>query len=212
MGATVTQNLLGRGLMLASAIDRLNETVGRWVAWLALAMALTQFGVVISRYVFNIGHTAVQESIWYMHGLIFTLGAGYTLLHDGHVRVDIFYREARARKKALIDALGVVFLLLPVCVLTVQLSWSYVVNSWYNFNSGTWVLEGSTEVSGLPLIFLLKTAVPVFAILLGLQGVSMLIKALAYLTGARDFYNPAARLLAISPGQAAPPTSRGPTS
>ncbi len=173
---------------LARSIDRMNDAVGRWAAWLALAMVLVQFAIVIARYVFHIGNTAAQESIWYMHGLIFMLGAGYTLLYDGHVRVDVFYREIGARKKAMIDALGVLLFLLPLCALTIRLSWSYVLDAWYNFSSGRWVLEGSTEVSGLPLIFLLKTAIPVFAILLGLQGVSMLIKALAYLGGVTDAY------------------------
>ena len=173
---------------MATFIDALNEKVGRWVAWLAITMALVQFSVVVGRYVFNAGSTAAQESIWYMHGLIFMLGAGYTLLHDGHVRVDIYYREVTPRRKALIDALGAVFFLIPLCVLTVYLSWSYVFNAWYNSYSGTWVLEGSTEGSGLPLIFALKTAIPIFAVLLGLQGVSMLVKAGACLTGVRDYY------------------------
>jgi len=176
-------------LPLARAIDRFNEAVGRWVAWLAIVMALVQFSVVVGRYVFNAGSTAAQESIWYMHGLIFMLGAGYTLLHDGHVRVDVYYREASPKRKALIDGLGAVLFLIPLCVLTIYLSWSYVFNAWYNSYSGTWVLEGSTEGSGLPLIFALKTAIPVFAVLLGLQGLSMLIKAGAYLTGAVDQYS-----------------------
>jgi len=177
------------GLPLAQAIDALNEKIGRWVAWLAIVMALVQFSVVVGRYVFNAGSTAAQESIWYMHGLIFMLGAGYTLLHDGHVRVDVYYRESSPKRKALVDALGAVFFLIPLCVLTVYLSWSYVFNAWYNSYSGTWVLEGSTEGSGLPLIFALKTAIPVFAVLLGLQGLSMLIKAGACLTGAADKYS-----------------------
>lgn len=176
------------GLPIARLIDRINEAVGRWVAWLAITMALVQFTVVIGRYVFNAGNTAAQESIWYMHGLIFMLGAGYTLLNDGHVRVDVYYREAPAGRKALIDAFGAALFLLPVCYLTLDISWSYVLNSWYNFDAGIWVLEGSTEGSGLPLIFALKTAIPIFAVLLGLQGISMLIKALAYLFGVSSEY------------------------
>jgi len=188
-GGDIANFIKSVGLPIAGLIDRINEKVGRWVAWLAIAMALVQFAVVIARYVFNAGSTAMQESIWYMHGLIFMLGAGYTLLHDAHVRVDVYYREASPRRKALTDALGSVFFLIPLCLLTVYLSSSYVLNAWYNFGSGTWVLEGSTEGSGLPLIFALKTAIPLFAVLLGLQGLSLLIKALSYLAGARDSYS-----------------------
>ena len=189
LGNSLTNIIKSVGLPVARVIDHLNEKVGRGVAWLAIAMALVQFTVVIGRYVFNAGSTAAQESIWYMHGLIFMLGAGYTLLHDGHVRVDIFYRESAPARKALVDTLGAAFFLIPICVLTVYLSSSYVFNAWYNFNSGTWVLEGSTEGSGLPFIYLLKTVIPVFAILLVLQGFSMLLKALAYLTGANARYD-----------------------
>ncbi len=158
-------------VLLAKGIDGLNEYVGRGVAWLALIMVLVQFAVVIMRYVFSIGFIPMQELIWYLHGTLFMAGAGYTLLHDGHVRVDILYGEASARKKALIDMIGALFFLIPLCILTLWLSWSYIINSWRTF-------EGSTEISGLPAIFLLKTMIWVFAVLLGLQGVSMVIRGL----------------------------------
>jgi len=154
---------------LATSIDNLNEYIGRGVAWVALIMVLVQFAVVIMRYVFSIGFIPMQESIWYMHGILFMCGAGYTLLHDGHVRVDILYREASAKRKALVDMIGALVFLVPLCILTMWLSWSYVINSWKT-------LEGSTEISGLPLIFLYKTVIWVFAILLGLQGVAMAIR------------------------------------
>ncbi len=168
---------------VAKAIDRLNLVVGRGVAWLALLMVLIQFGVVVARYVFNVGNIAVQESIWYLHGIIFMMGAGYTLLYGGHVRVDIFYREASERRRALVDLFGVLVFLLPICVTTFVLSWSYVLNSWA-------VLEGSTEVAGLPFIYLLKTVIWIFAALVGLQGLSIAIKAIAYLSGASPSYRP----------------------
>ncbi|PLX34136.1 MAG: C4-dicarboxylate ABC transporter permease [Hyphomicrobiales bacterium] len=155
-------------IKLATGIDRLNEIIGRGVAWVALLMVLVQFTVVIMRYVFAIGFIPMQESIWYMHGILFMVGAGYTLLHDGHVRVDIIYREASVRKKAWIDTLGSLFFLIPLCILTLWLSSSYVINSWKTF-------ESSTEISGLPLIFALKTVIWVFAVLLGLQAISTLI-------------------------------------
>jgi TRAP-type mannitol/chloroaromatic compound transport system permease small subunit len=161
---------------LATGIDALNEYIGRGTAWVALIMVMVQFAVVIMRYVFSIGFIPMQESIWYMHGILFMVGAGYTLLHDGHVRVDIFYREASARRKALVDMIGALIFLIPLMVLTMWLSWSYVINSWKTF-------EGSTEISGLPLIFLYKTVIWVFAILLGLQAISMAVRGLQTLLG-----------------------------
>ena len=163
-------------------IDRINMGVGRTVMWLAIVMALVQFTVVIMRYVFSIGSIPMQEAIWYMHGLLFMLGAGYALLYDGHVRVDIFYREARSRTRAWTDLLGGLVFLVPLCFVTLYYSYSYVGNSWR-------VREGSTEISGLPFIYLLKTSIWVFAVLLGLQAVAMVLRALLHLLGARANYN-----------------------
>ena len=164
---------------IALAIDSLNERVGRIVAWTALAMVLVQFVVVILRYVFAWGSIPAQESIWYFHGVLFMLGAGYTLLKDGHVRVDIVYRESSPRRKAMIDLFGVIVFLLPVCILIWGMSWSYVLNSWR-------VLEGSTETSGLPTIYLLKTIIPIFVILLALEGVSLGIKSFLVIIGVEE--------------------------
>lgn len=164
---------------LIRSIDLINEYVGRGIAWVALGMVLVQFIVVIMRYVFAVGSIPVQESIWYMHGILFMVGAGYTLLHDGHVRVDIFYREASPRRKALVDLAGVMVFLLPVCAATWWLSWSYVYHAWE-------IHEESLEVSGLPLIYLLKTVILVFVVLVALQGISLAVKSALTLSGARD--------------------------
>lgn len=157
-------------------LDGLNDRVGRATAWLALAMVLIQFIVVVLRYVFSIGFIPMQESIWYLHGILFMLGAGYTLLHNGHVRVDIFYREASPRAKAWVDLFGVVVLLLPVCALILAFSWSYVINGWK-------VLEGSTETGGIPLVFALKTMIWGFVALVGLQGISLALRSILVLAG-----------------------------
>ena len=161
-------------ISIAKAIDSFNERLGSWIAWLALIMVLVQFVVVLMRYVFGMGSIAMQESIIYMHGLLFMLGAGYTLLHDGHVRVDIFYREATPKHKARVDIFGVVAFLIPVCILIWVYSWPYVQNSWR-------VFEGSKETSGIQAVFLLKTVVLVFCVLVALQGLSLLIHSLAVL-------------------------------
>lgn len=156
--------------------DAVNNRVGQAIAWLTLALVLAQFVIVILRYVFSIGFISMQESVLYLYGIIFMAGAGYTLLHDGHVRVDIFYREAGPYRQALINLLGGLFLLLPICVATFLLSYGYVINSWS-------VFEGSVETSGLPAIFLLKSVIWVFAGLLGLQGVAMMLQSLKTVLG-----------------------------
>lgn len=161
---------------LSRAINLLNEYVGRGTAWVPVTMVLVQFIVVILRHVFSWGNIPLQESIWYMHGILFMVGAGYTLFHGGHVRVDILYREASPRRKAWVDLLGVIFFLLPVCGLAGGIAWSYVANSWR-------VREGSIETSGLPFIYLLKSVILVFVVLLALQGLSLAIQSLLVLAG-----------------------------
>ncbi len=161
----------------ASMVDRLNERVGRAVSWLALIMVLLQLVVVVMRYVFGAGSVMMQEAIVYMHASLFMLGAGYTLCHDGHVRCDIFYHDVTPQRQALIDGAGVILFLLPMCLTIIWVSLPYVINAWS-------VLEGSSEGGlGLPAVFLLKTLIPVFAVLLGLQGLSMAVRAACRLVG-----------------------------
>lgn len=166
-------------LALSDRIDQLNEKVGRLAAWMALAMVLCQFGVVLLRYVFGIGFIWLQESVLYLHGLLFLLGVGYSLLHDGHVRVDIFYRDASRRKKAWVDLFGSTFLLSPFIGLITYYSFSYVVNSWEIF-------EGSPDPAGIHAIFILKSAILVYCGLLGLQGLSLAAKSILILKGRAD--------------------------
>jgi TRAP-type mannitol/chloroaromatic compound transport system permease small subunit len=161
---------------LARIIDAVNEWVGRTIAWAALAMVLVQFTVVVLRYVFGFGSILMQESVIYLHAVLFMIGAGYTLLHDGHVRLDIFYRDASIRTKALVDLWGSIGLLIPVTVLIWWFSWPYVAGSWK-------VLEGSKETSGIHAVFLLKTVILVFAALMFAQGISLLVRSILTLTG-----------------------------
>ena len=165
-------------------IDALNDRIGRTVMWLAIAIALIQFATVILRYVFAIGFIPLQESIWYLNAVLFMTGAGFALYADAHVRVDIFYREARPRTKAIVDLLGGCFLLLPVSIAMVWLSFGYVGRAWR-------ILETSTEVSGLPLIFALKTFIWVFAVLVGLQGIAMIGRAYLAISGNAESYSAA---------------------
>ena len=146
--------------------DRLNDAVGRGVAWLTLAMVIIAFTVVILRYVFSLGWVAMQESYVWLHGMVFMAGAGYTLLHNGHVRVDILYRPGSDRYRAWVDLLGSLLLLMPVVILIVFASWDYVLVSWIK-------LEESREAGGLPGLFVLKSFIWVFCVLVALQGLSL---------------------------------------
>lgn len=157
-------------------IDELNSSVGKLVSWLAVIMVLTQFTIVVMRYVFGIGSIMMQESIVYLHSFLFMGGAGYTLLRNGHVRVDVFYREVSVRKKAIIDLFGVIFLLLPVCSLIWFSSWDYVAQSWA-------ILEGSVETSGIQARYILKSMILFFCAVLGLQGISMALRSFLVLKG-----------------------------
>lgn len=147
-------------------IDRINATIGRSVAWAALVLVGVQFAAVVLRYVFGIGWIWVEESIVYLHASVFMAGAAYTLLQDGHVRVDIFYREADKLSRARVDLFGTILFLWPVSGLILVKGWPYVAGSWA-------ILEGSPETSGIPAVFVLKSLILVFAATLMLQGASM---------------------------------------
>ena len=164
----------------ANLIDRINDAVGRTAAWLALGMVLVQFSLVIMRYVFGLSSIQLQESLLYMHGALFMLAAGYALLQNDHVRVDIFYRSASPRRRAWIDLLGVLFLLVPFCILLGVTAWPYVADSWA-------VREGSRETSGIPGIYILKTTILVFVVLLLLQGIALAIRSLLVLSQGAAF-------------------------
>jgi TRAP-type mannitol/chloroaromatic compound transport system permease small subunit len=157
-------------------IDATNERIGRAVSWLALIMVLVQMIVVVMRYIFGISWLALQESIVYMHAVIFLAAAGYTLLHDGHVRVDIFYRPASERRQATVDLIGAICFLLPMATAIFLISWPYVMKSWK-------VLETSQEGSGLPAVFLLKTVILVYTVLVALQGIALALRSLLTLWG-----------------------------
>ena len=171
-------------------IDTFNRKLGHATAWFALVLVLLQFSVVVLRYVFSIGFAPMQEAVWYLHGLLFMLGAGYTFLQDEHVRVDVIYRQATPVRKALTDLGGCLFFVLPVCILTLYVSWDYVLNSIYDFQNANWILEGSPEFGGLPLIWAYKLVIWVFAIVVLLQGISTAIKAWKFLRGASEIYPP----------------------
>jgi len=146
-------------------IDTITEYIGKVISSLLLIMVLTSFIIVVLRYGFNIGWIAMQESVLYMHGFIFMLGAAYTLKADGHVRVDIFYQKFSKKQQALVNLFGGLFLLLPVCIFIFYISFDYVQMSWH-------IMENSPEAGGLPLVYISKSFILLFSTMLSLQGLA----------------------------------------
>jgi len=148
-----------------SAIDYFTKLIGNVIAWFTLVMVLLTFAIVVLRYGFSFGSIAIQESVLYFHGLVFMLGAAYTLKEQGHVRVDIFYQKYSPYKKALVDIFGSLFLLLPVCIFIFVVSFDYVAVSWQ-------IKESSPEAGGLPFVYLSKGLLLLLAVTLSLQGLA----------------------------------------
>ncbi|MGE0426172.1 MAG: TRAP transporter small permease subunit [Reyranellaceae bacterium] len=157
-------------------IDRINESVGRVVAWLTLATVLVCGTVVFLRYAFGSGYVWMQELYIWTHAMVFMLAAGYAYLRNVHVRVDIFYAAAKPRTKAWIDLLGATFLLLPWLILIAWTGWRYVGYSWATG-------EISVQSNGMPAIYVLKSAIVIFPVLLGLQGLAWIGRSLMVIAG-----------------------------
>ena len=151
--------------VMVRVIDKFTETMGKVISWLTLLMVLLTFIIVVMRYGFNIGSIAMQELVLYFHGLVFMLGAAYTLKGDGHVRVDIFYQRFSTKKKALVNIFGGIFLLLPVGVFIFFISTEYVATAWR-------ILEKSPEAGGLPFVYLNKSYLLILAMTLLIQGIA----------------------------------------
>lgn len=156
---------------IINKLELISESTGRLISWLTLFIVLVTFVVVVLRYVFDFGSIALQESISYMHAFVFMLGAAYTLKHDSHVRVDIFYRAMSPTKKAWVNLLGTLLLLFPVCLFIMYSSWDYVFTSWSQ-------LEESGEAGGLAYVYILKTTLLLMPLLLMLQGTALALKNL----------------------------------
>ena len=161
-------------LKIADRLDALNEMLGKALGPLVIVLVLVQFALVIMSGVFHIGSIKLQESLLYINSLMFLGAAGYTLLHDRHVRVDIFYRDAPEQKKAKINFFGTVFLLFPFLVFVWAIAIPYVFSSWMN-------LEASFETSGLPVVYILKSFILLFAFSLSIQGISLGVRSYAAL-------------------------------
>lgn len=163
---------------LAGALERFNQIIGHTLCWAALCMLLLQFAIVLLRYVFGFSFIFLDEGVLYFHSALFMLGAGYTFLVNGHVRVDIFYSGMSPRKKALIDIFGHLFLLTPALLVLIWYSWPYVRGSWA-------ILEGPISVGGIPASFLLKSLIPAYCALLLIQGLASLLRDISRLKEAK---------------------------
>jgi TRAP-type mannitol/chloroaromatic compound transport system permease small subunit len=157
-------------------IDKLNEWIGRGVSWVTLALVVVIFIDVVMRYLFNTSFVFTQELEWHLFAFIFLIGAGYTLLHDGHVRVDIIYQRLGLKGQAWINLLGVILFLIPGCFMVMMTSWKFVVNSFL-------VMEGSPDPGGIPFRFIVKGCIPAGFLLLLTQGISLAMHSLLQILG-----------------------------
>lgn len=177
---------------LARAISGFNRLIGNIFSWLALAIVLVCFTVVVQRYVFSISFVWMQDLYIWLNGVMFTAVAGYALLRNDHVRVDIFYRPASTRWKAIVDMVGVIVFLLPFSAVLTVYSWNFVERSW-RFS------EGSANVGGMPGLYVLKSFILVFAAVIALQGIAMALRSILVLAGEEQRLPPELRYETAEP-------------
>lgn len=168
---------------LARTIDAIQEPFGRAVSWLTTLMVAVVFADVIMRYTLSRTYVFTQELEWYLFGIVYLLAAGYTMLHDEHVRVDIVYSKLSPRRKAWLDFILLLVFFFPSCLLVVYTSWPFVRNSWS-------VWESSPDPGGIPARWALKSVIIIGFVILMIQGVSELIKRFYV---ARGWEQPASR-------------------
>lgn len=160
---------------IVQIINAINRVVGNVFSWLSLAIVLVCFTVVVQRYALATTHLWMQDLYVWLNGAMFTAVAGFALLRNDHVRVDIFYRPATPERKALIDLIGVIFFLMPFVWIVYAYGWNFVSRSWRLY-------EGSANVGGMPGLFVLKSFILVFAFVIGIQGLSMALRSILVLT------------------------------
>jgi TRAP-type mannitol/chloroaromatic compound transport system permease small subunit len=160
-------------------IDAMNDWVGRATAWTTLLLVLVTFVDVVMRYFFNTSYVFTQELEWHIFAFIFLMGAGYTLKKDGHVRVEVFYGKLSAKGRAWINLIGVLFFLIPSCLVFIKTSIPFVIESYH-------IMEGSPDPGGIPYRYILKSCIPVGYTLILLQGISLGFNSLFQLVGVVD--------------------------
>lgn len=171
---------------LIATLDRASETVGRILALASLAIMALTFIVVVIRYGLNSGSIqlggfrinaiAIQETVMYLHAMLFMLASAYTLKHNAHVRVDVFYRNFSPKTKAWVDIMGTLLLLFPMSGFILYMSLDFVAFAWQ-------IQEHSGEAEGLPYVYVLKTLIPIMAGMLLFQGLVEVLRNTALLMG-----------------------------
>lgn len=164
---------------IVQTIDGINGWAGKAVSWLTLLLVLVTVYDVMMRYLFHAGSIAIQEAEWHLFGMNFLIAAGWTLLNEGHVRVDLLYTRLGRRAKSWVDLFGSIFFLVPYCILIIWAAWPFVVDSWT-------IGEGSPDPGGLPARYILKTCIPLAFLLLGVQAFSQAIKNFFVITGREE--------------------------
>lgn len=162
---------LAQFVRFASGINRF---LGMLMAWLSVGIVLVCFTVVVQRYLFSVSYIWMQDLYVWLNGAMFMGVAGFALLRNDHVRVDIFYRPAPLRKKAMVDLFGVVVFLLPFTVVVWIYSWDYILRSWR-------LGEGSANFGGMPGLYILKSFIFVFCAAVALQGLAMAARSILIL-------------------------------
>ena len=160
-------------------IDGFNDRIGRGVSWFTSLLVAVVFVDVMMRYLFNISFVFTQELEWHIFAFIFLMGAGYTLLYDGHVRVDIIYQRLSTKSRAWVNFICCFVFLFPGCFLVIYTSLDFVANSYE-------IMEGSPDPGGIPFRFIIKSCIPAGFILFALQGVSLMIRSFLTITGHAD--------------------------
>lgn len=161
---------------ICGKIDTINEYVGQVVSWATLFLVAVTFTDVVMRYFFNTSYVFTQELEWHIFAFIFLMGAGYTLKHDGHVRVEVFYDRMGPKGRSWVNLIGVLFFLIPSCALFIKTGIPFVVKSFQ-------VMEGSPDPGGIPFRFILKGCIPAGYALIFLQGISLGIRSLLGVLG-----------------------------
>lgn len=158
-------------IQMAAAIDQFNLLIGYILSWLSLVMVLLMTLVVALRYLFSVSYVWHSELVLYCHATLFMGAAGYTLLREGHVRVDVLYQHFSEKTKAYINLFGSGIFLFPACLALIYFSDDFIQRSW-------WLKEGSTEYGGMPGVFYVKSLIWVFAGVVMLQGIAVCARAI----------------------------------
>ena len=159
---------------LTKVIDKASEITGKISSWFVVLMVLITCTVVVMRYMLDLGSVLLQDIVLYLHASLFLLGASFAFKRDSHVRVDILYRDLSVKKKSLINLLGNLVLLQPLCMVIFLYSWGFVEFSWR-------IMETSPEPEGLPFVYIQKTLLLLMSFLLWMQSISEILKSILLL-------------------------------